>query len=94
MPEPTQLVLGIPDATPQRRDPVHYPVVLLIQGAGLNRQLVDSPEQLPRRLGLRLAADGAVAVEAVPGHGVDLRVSAKSRLGGELAGLRHADVSW
>ena len=34
MPELVQLVLGIPEAAPQRRDAVHYAVVLLVQGAG------------------------------------------------------------
>jgi hypothetical protein len=34
IPELVQLVLGIPEAAPQRRDAVHYAVVLLVQGAG------------------------------------------------------------
>jgi hypothetical protein len=34
MPELVQFVLGIPEAAPQRRDAVHYAVVLLVQGAG------------------------------------------------------------
>jgi hypothetical protein len=79
MPELIQLALGIPETAPQRRYAVHYAVVPLVQGAGLDGQLVNSPEQLPGRLGLRLAADRAVAVKAVPGHGADptaIRLSA------------------
>ena len=34
MPELVQLVFGIPEAAPQRRDAVHYAVVLLVKGAG------------------------------------------------------------
>jgi hypothetical protein len=36
MPELVQLLLGLPEAAPQRRDAVHYAVVLLVEGAGLD----------------------------------------------------------
>jgi hypothetical protein len=36
MPELVQLVLGIPETAPQRRHGVHYAVVLLVEGAGLD----------------------------------------------------------
>src|SRR5215472_11196037 len=66
-PEPVELVVGIPEAAPQRRDAVHDAVMLLVQGPGPDGQLVDSPEQFLRGLGKY----SAVAVKAVPGHGAD-----------------------
>ena len=36
MPELVELVLGIPEAAPQRRYGIHYAVMLLADGAGLD----------------------------------------------------------